>query len=200
MALKIVAALACVAFAAGSGAQALSNVAAKDQPLLAARLSPYASDALGRVAVRSLRPGKDKLSFDTSASVGPALEAVRREPLSTEAAAILAIAHETSVDRHSAVIDILRLTRRGRVLNIVALQDAMMQKDTDEAIAALNTTFLVYPGFVSQLMPTLIAYLSDPSSIPQFRQVLETNPIWADKFFTASVKPFSSSCGHRIYR
>ena len=170
----------------GAGAQALSNVAAKDQALIAARLSPYASDGLARAAVLSLRPGKNELSFDTQLAIAPAREAFRREPLNTEAAAILSMTQKSQADRHMAVNSVTRLSRRGRVLNFAVLQDAMVQNDSQQSIAVLNKVLLVYPGFMPRLMPTLLTYLTDPSSIPQFRQILETNPVWADEFFSSS--------------
>lgn len=184
---RLTTALACVVASLGAGAQALSNVYAANNPALAAALSPYASGALEQLALAGMRTGADGLTLDTADGVAPAREALRREPLASEAAAILSISRETLADRRASTAAVARLSRRGRVLNFAVLQDAILRNDAERSIDALNNLFFIYPGFLPRFLPTMTAYLGDKSNIIYFRKILETDPAWADQFFTSNV-------------
>jgi hypothetical protein len=163
------AALACVAASLGAGAQALSNVYADKNPVLAVALSPYASDALEQLTLARLRTGADGLTLDASD------------------AAILSISQETPAGRRASTAAVARLSRRGRILNFAILQDAISRNDAQQSIDALNNLFFIYPGFVPRFLPTMVSYLGDPSNISQLRKILETDPAWADDFFVSNV-------------
>ncbi|MGB7409231.1 MAG: hypothetical protein WA908_12060 [Pontixanthobacter sp.] len=176
----------CAIAALGAGAQGLSNVATKKNPSLAASLSPYASEPLEQIMLGNLRPEDSGDAIDTSDAVSPARQAFKREPLATEAAAILAMTLGTQDSRNSAIEAVNSLSRRGRAMNLAVLQNAVPRNDSERSIQVLNNAFLVYPNLAQQWLPSMRAYLADAQNIPAFHKVLQTDPAWADAFFESS--------------
>lgn len=177
--------LLCASILLGFAAcvQALSNIYAKDHPLLAARLSPLASAPLERMSVKALQLDENGRIRPTAEARQLAARAHRISPLSTEALAILALTQPTAEKQSDTIQAIQQLSRRGRLLGAVALQSSVDRRSAPEAIVALDRILRVYPSLTERMMTTLLGYVSDDSVLPSFRQVLRLEPQWRNAFF-----------------
>ncbi|MBX7535468.1 hypothetical protein K3175_07320 [Qipengyuania sp. GH1] len=176
----------CTILAAGACSQALSNVIAYQQPFVAATLSPFAGSPLEKLVRTSAEINDQGAVIPNRASVEFAKQARLRDPLATEAAAILALSQPTSRARNEVISSLLELSRRGRFLSFAALQNSVETENMPGGILALDRMLRLYPGYSKQLMAPLMAYVEQDEALPAFEKVLSTRPEWRNAFFSAS--------------
>ncbi len=180
-AIALVLTVAIGVFALGN---ALSNALARKSPETAAPLSAYSADAYLQLAMQEIGTGAADGTLDVSQAQDQAMQAFARDGLSTEAAAILAMA-QADADQRAATLDaVSELSLRGRLLNFGLMQSAAEAGDNEAALAALDRLMVLYTNVRSQLIPAMAAYLEDESTLPAFEQVLRTDPEWAGSLFS----------------
>ena len=180
--------LLCTALAIGSSAQALSNIQARKSPQLATLASPLASEALEILARNSLEVTENGEVKPSQQSLSLAKEAYQASPLATEALAILAVGQETETERSEAIEAALRLSRRGRVLGAVSLQNSLEIEHTEGVIRAMNRLVTQYPSLAHSMVTPMIGYVKDEEALLTFREILAAQPEWRDAFFSANAR------------
>lgn len=180
-AIALVLTVAIGMFAVGN---ALSNALSGRSPESAAPLSAYSAEAHLQLALQEIGSGADDATLDVSQAQEPAMRAFARDGLSTEAAAILALAQDQA-DQRSATLDaVSELSLRGRLLNFGLMQSAAEAGDNEAALAALDRLMVLYTNVRSQLIPAMAEYLEDESTLPAFEQILRADPEWAGALFS----------------
>lgn len=180
--------VAAFVLAMAAGAQALSNSLARQQPVIAAALSPYAAEAHEEAATALISADAQSGKIDVSGAEGHAARAAEAGLLSTEALAILALAQEDAYRREAIIDAAFAASRRGRVLNSAAMIAALEASDTDRLLTALNRTMLLYPSQREAMIPLMVQQLADKRMVPAFVQLLQTEPEWAEDFYIAAAR------------
>lgn len=172
---------ACL-LAIGAGSQALSNAMADSQPGLAARSSPFASQAYEEQATQLMKADAQTGAIDVAAALPPARKALDASLLATEALGVLALGQDDPQQRAAILDAALAASRRGRVLNSAALVAAVESGDTEGLLATLNRTLLLYPSQKDAMIPLMVEQLANESLVPAFVQILQTEPAWGGDF------------------
>ena len=182
---RVATSIVCVLLGAGACSQALSNVLAQQHPFLAATLSPFAGSPLEKLVRSSAEISERGAVIPNQASVEFAKRARLRDPLATEAGAILALSETSSITRNEVISSLLELSRRGRFLSFATLQNSAAKEDIPGGILALDRMLRLYPGYSKRLMAPLMTYIEQDGALPAFEQVLSTKPEWRNDFFSA---------------
>jgi len=161
-------------------AQAISNVLANDQPLLAASVSPLNGFALERVALDHLKNQQDGLLTPLARQV------VAKEPLAPAAWTILALAQKDDAKKDAILLAASKLNRRTPLLQSNLLLLYASRDDYFNSIGVLNQILTVYPEQNQTLFPILIQAVKDEGSIPEFVRALSKSPSWSDSFLRAA--------------
>ena len=200
--------LLAVPLAILSGAHAFGSASLRYSPELALTVFPFNGIAKERVAYRSLAAGVQKavgspggsrpdvvsnaplnppvgsadLVSSAAAAAGTARGAIRLEPLSARAYAILAIADQDADRKQQIIQQASRLTRRDLVLQTLALEQRSEAGDYAGAIDTLDQILRVHPERKSEFFPLLIQALGNKATIPAFANLLGKPLPWRDAF------------------
>ena len=117
-----------------------------------------------------------------------ALEAYRKEPLTPEAHAILALAEEDASARSEIVSLASQLDRRDPRLQAVVLQEQVAQQDYAGAIATLDRILRVRPSRSAELFPSLIPLFAREGAVDEFARILDGTSPWHEVFFRHAVR------------
>ncbi|WP_217272098.1 hypothetical protein [Sphingopyxis sp. BSNA05] len=162
--------------------QAVTNVLAKDQPVLAAGAFPLNGYALERVAL-------DRLNSPAAGSLAPLAERiVAKEPLSPVAWTILALSQQDAGKKARILLAAGELNRRTLMLQSNLLLLYASRDDFANSIAVLNQILTVSPEQQETMFPILIQALKDQRSVPEFAGALSNKPGWADPFLKAAAE------------
>nr|WP_298931665.1 hypothetical protein [uncultured Erythrobacter sp.] len=113
-----------------------------------------------------------------------ALEALRRDPTTAKALAILALAKPDLSARHGAALAASRLNRRNLTLQGLALEARLANEETTQVIETLDQILRVHPTYSREFYPVLGQALTDPATVPAFIRFLDGSSPWHEAFFT----------------
>lgn len=203
--------LLAVPLAVLSGAHALSSASLRNAPELALAVFPANGLAKEKIAYRALVAGiqtttgpangvKSDVGVDGSDTpLGPSARAaglidsadsvadaargaIRLEPLSPRAFAILALSDRDSQQRKRIVLQASRLSRRDLPLQTLVLKQRGEAGDYEGAIDTLDEILRVHPERKTQFFPLLAQALRTKATVPQFAQLLGNPLPWRDAF------------------
>ncbi|APE27877.1 hypothetical protein [Aurantiacibacter gangjinensis] len=162
--------------------QSASLVAVRGNSQLAAQIGVFPARAQERRAIAAVETDETGIS-----NVAPALDEAQSafaiSPLRTEAAAILALGMEDSIERNAALDATTRLQQRGRLLNFAQLQRAATANDLETGLRAVDRLLTLYPSAREQLFPVLGSFLARDGAIAIFRDLLSRDPSWVNGLF-----------------
>lgn len=138
--------------------------------------------------VNRLAVGSAELArFATQASAA-AKDALRLEPLSPRAHAILALS-QTDPDRRRALVDLSsQLNRRDLPLQGLVLEQKVATSDYEGSMETLDQILRVHPERQAEFFPLLIAALARDATLPAFTDLLSKPLPWRDAFLISAVK------------
>ncbi|AUX69641.1 hypothetical protein CHX26_09165 [Porphyrobacter sp. HT-58-2] len=213
----IVASAVAIPLAVVAGAHALSSASVRNAPELAVAIWPANGAALEKLAYRSFvedvrstlntpggQEGADDLSGDelnkqisvgqgdlqrfASDAASAAREALRYEPLSSKAHAVLALS-EPDPSRQRRIIELASsLNRRELALQGLVLQSKIDAQDYAGTMETLDQILRVYPQRRAEFYPYLTAALSEEATIPAFRKLLADPLPWRDSFLMHALR------------
>lgn len=206
-----IASLVAVPLACISAAHALSSASLRNSPELALVAFPINGLASEKVAYRSfvgnitegsgrsgegnpeteftgssssLGAGNRSADFRTlaTATTDAARQAIRHEPLSPRAFAILALAEQNARQKKKIIEHASRLSRRDLVLQALVLEDRGEGGDYVGAIGTLDEILRVHPERKAEFFPILVQALGAKASVPEFARLLARPLPWRDDF------------------
>lgn len=205
-----------LALAFFSGAHALSSVSTRTSPELALAVFPGNGLAYQEIAYRSFVEGVEiasgpppsreggsgqsvgatqgaggveleDLQRSAVAARGPALTALRYEPLLPKAHVLLALS-ERDASRSRQIINLASLlNRRDTVLRRLVLQTRVADGDYPAMIETLDQMLRVRPERGEEFYPVLNEALRREATIPQFVDLLGKPLPWRDRFLDYAV-------------
>jgi len=207
----IIVSLLAVPLACLSAAHALSSAGLRNSPELALAVFPSNGLAKEKVAYRTLvagiqkatsksddvspRPDLDDKGLSLSLKnrpadvmksaarvTGVAREAIRLEPLSPRAFAILALAEQNSQRKKEIVKHASRLSRRDLVLQALVLEGRGETGQYAEAIGTLDEILRVHPERKAEFFPLLVQALQTKGTVPEFAKLFGRPLPWREDF------------------
>lgn len=166
--------------------QSASIVASRTSPDIALQLAPHNGHAYERKAFAGFTAKLAETGDQVAAArnVEPfAAKAVRYNQLSPNAHAILAIAAGASDERKAILGSATALNRRAAALQGLALEQAMIEKNTDQVLSTLDQILRVHPEVYTDLFPVLSQVLADDEAGAVVRSIFASDPPWRDQFF-----------------
>ncbi|MFI8667197.1 hypothetical protein ACIGGE_12245 [Qipengyuania sp. NPDC077410] len=110
-----------------------------------------------------------------------ASDAYSREPLASDAIAVLGIA---SAERSNAILEKSReLDKRNQAVAAVLLQRAAENEDTPKMLELVDTFARINPRATNDIIGALSATLNDPVSYSVIEHALSQNPVWEEAFW-----------------
>ena len=110
-----------------------------------------------------------------------ASDAYSREPLASDAIAVLGIA---SAERSNAILEKSReLDKRNQAVAAILLQRAAENEDTPKMLELVDTFARINPRATNDIIGALSATLNDPVSYSVIEQALSQNPVWEEAFW-----------------
>lgn len=107
--------------------------------------------------------------------------AYSREPLATDAIAILGI---SSASKSSAILEKSReLDKRNQAIAAILLQRAAERENTPQMLELIDTFARINPAATKDLIGALSATLTDPRSYAVIEQALASDPPWEEAFW-----------------
>ena len=203
-----------LALAIASGAHALSSALAKNAPETALLLWPSNGQARERLAynafvadvrkslsgsrngegagddvavVRESGGGGDLLQRFAAAAAPAARMALREEPLSTQAHAILALSEKDPARQARIIAFASQLNRRDLALQSLVLQSKVSAGDYAGTIETLDQILRVHPQRQIEFFPLLTNALRQSATIQVFRDLLSKPLPWRDSFLLHAV-------------
>lgn len=128
-----------------------------------------------------------KMRF-SPATLADAREALRREPLATDAITLLGMARGLQGDVENAtkiVAAAHRLDKRELVANAWLINRYGTTGRDREVLALLDEALKVQPQLSGQYMPAFAQALQNPETIPVFQFLLKNHPGWEKDFWSA---------------
>lgn len=157
-----------------------------------------AGEGLGSQSLGSSRTGPSTFNADAAVvtviegaalqSADAALRAIRWEPLSPKAYAILALAQTDPLKKDQIIKSAARLSKRE-----LALQDLVLAKNISEGnyagtIETIDQVLRAHPARGEQFFPLLTAALSIDDTLPQFTDLLSKPFPWRDGFLNFALR------------
>lgn len=183
--------LAAVAIAAGSVSVtlALAWSLASGDPLRAYSLAPYDGQIAGKAAFAIIAEPSSAVMQQRAAII--ARRGLRLAPTAVSAVAALGLGAEirgdkTASRRYFAYAQ--GLSRRDRVTQLWAIEDAVQRSDVPSALAQYDITLRTLPGLASLLYPVLGSASADTDLRNALVKTLSMKPMWSADFinFVAS--------------
>lgn len=114
-------------------------------------------------------------------AISEAEVAYAREPLATDAIAVLGIASAT---KSTAILEKSReLDKRNQAIAAILLQRAAETQNTPKLIEFIDTFSRINPVATRELTGALSSTLTDPASFAVVKQALASNPPWEEAFW-----------------
>ena len=173
------------------GLQALSSVSTKRAPELAVQLFPANGQALENVAFNQFSAEATDIEAIPRAARNAsdtALAAVRAEPLSPKAHAILAMASTDPEQRRQIIEAANKLNRRNLALQGLVLQEHFAQGNDEAALETLDQILRVHPRRSAEFFPVLTEALQADDGVANFEALLATSSPWHDRFLQHAVR------------
>ena len=165
-------------------------VVTRSAPETAAALFPANGDAVERQAfarfsasVGTAEGEVPDLRAAALAAEPLAQEALRRDPTSAQALAILALTQQQSSDVHARALAAARINRRDLSLLGLVLEAHLAQDDFAQTIQTLDTMLRVHPTYENRFYPVLGDALADPRTLPVFARILDGSSRWHTNFY-----------------
>lgn len=187
----ILSTIAGLALAIGLAAQSAGLALTHKTPGTALSLFPLngrAEEELASLTFVSAAEGEDSKEVDAPRAKDRALAAYRREPLTPEAHAILALAEQDEKVQSQIVSVAARLNRRNSRLQAVVLQGQVVNQDYPGAIATLDRILRVRPSRSPELFPTLLPVFAREGAVDEFARILDGSSLWHEAFFRYAVR------------
>lgn len=178
--------LAAVALAAGgfSVALALAWSLASGAPLRAYDLAPYDGQIAGKAAFAIIAEPKASISMQQRADI-IARNGLRLAPTAVSAAAALGLGAEIQGDKTAArryFAYAQSLSRRDRVTQLWAIEDAVRRSDVAGTLAQYDITLRTLPKLAPILYPVLAQASVDTDVRSGLIKTLSKKPIWSADF------------------
>ena len=200
-----------VTLALVSGAHALSSAVTRNSPELALALWPSNGLASEKIAyrkfVQSVRENQrgvdnrdvdarspdadldnqfaafgDQMRQSAVASSAVAIQALKVEPLSPRALALIALSQSDRTRKDRIVALASRLSRRDLPLQALVLQSRLAAADYTGTMETLDQILRVHPQRQAEFFPVLTNALKERATIPAFRDLLSKPLPWRDAF------------------
>lgn len=187
----VIASAIAIPLAGVLGLQALSSVSTKRAPEIAAQLFPGNGQALENVAFNLFSAEATDIEAIPMAARNAsdkALEAVRAEPLSPKAHAILAMASSDSEERRQIIETASKLNRRNLALQGLVFQEHFAQGNDEAALETLDQILRVHPRRSAEFFPVLTEALQADDGVANFEELLATSSPWHDRFLQHAVR------------
>jgi|TARA_R100000501_G_C2631092_1_gene126894 tetratricopeptide (TPR) repeat protein len=117
-----------------------------------------------------------------------AIQAYRKEPLTPEAHAVLAVTEPNEGIRSEIVSLALEMNRRNSKLQAVILQEQVAAQDYLGAVATLDRILRVRPSKYQELFPILLDVFIRKGAADEFAEILDGTSLWHRAFFQYAVK------------
>ncbi len=178
--------IAGLVLAAASGLHVSSAIATRTAPELAADLFFANAEARELLAFEGFtRNVSDPTSLrEAAASVRElASEALRIDPTSAKALALLALAQEDTATRHSAAIAASRINRRDLTLQGLVLEAHLAANDYNASVETLDQILRVHQSYLDEFAPVLVEALREDETVPVFARLLDGSSPWHEYFY-----------------
>lgn len=176
--------------ALGLGVQALSSVSTRTAAELAVSLFPANGFAQEQLAFERFTQGVSQPEDVQEAAVRAsqmALDAVRSEPLTPKAHAILALAATTPSARQAVLAAAAQLNRRDISLQGLVLQENLAAENYPRTIDTLDQILRVHPEYSREFFPVLLTALVEEETRPLFADMLDNSSPWHAHFLNFAV-------------
>lgn len=183
-----------IAIAAGlsvavlSGAQMASMLATRTQPTTAIAAFPLNGEAY-EVAAFAVFTGSvtdpEQLQPAAETARSLAIEAIRQDPASARAYALLALAQTDRARRDQVALAASRVNRRDLTLQGVVLDTHLANNDFANVVETLDQILRVHPTYRRDFYPVLGEALRDNRTVPVFARLLDGSSPWHERFFTS---------------
>lgn len=180
-----------LALAVGLAVQSAGIALTRKAPQASHELFPLnglSQEELATAAVLSVAEGLVPAEIGMPMAEEWALEAYRKEPLTPEAHAILALAEEDEDGRSEILKLALKLNRRNPRLQGVVLQEQVGQQDYLGAVATLDRILRVRPSRSGELFPALLPVFVKEGAVAEFARILDGTSPWHQAFFQYAVR------------
>lgn len=181
-----IAAIAGVVIAAAAGLNAMSMVTTKTAPELAVQLFPANGEAYDNLAFarfsEAAADDPQDLQAPAQAVREDALSALKRDPTSAKALALLALANPEETERAQAALTASRLNRRDLALQGLVLETYLARGDYEGTIETLDAILRVHPTYDNRFFPVLGQALEDERTVPVFDRILDGSSPWHERF------------------
>lgn len=182
--------LGCLVLAIALAAQTAGVVLTHKEPVMAAMLFPLNGAAQEQVSAAIF---SSSIAMDSepehSARIAKnsALTAYRKEPLSPEAHAILALAQKSRKKRSRLIEIASELDRREPTLQALVLQEHVQAKSYASSVRTLDEILRVRPARSAELFPVLLSVFVQPGAASDFVGVLDGTSPWHNRFVNFAV-------------
>lgn len=164
--------------------------------------SGFAYQARAAARVVSAGGSIQKMRF-SAADLADAREALRREPLASDAITILGMARGQQGDAEGAtriVAAAHRIDKRELVANAWLINRYGTTGRDREVLALLDEALKVQPQLSAQYMPAFAQALQNPETIPVFQSLLASHPAWERDFWGAVASASASLPNAEVLR
>lgn len=117
-----------------------------------------------------------------------AIDAITKEPFATNALFVMAVDYRSegrSVESGEIIARGVELDKRSRLLGIYELEQVARERDLDQAFAIIDRLTMTNPQLVADFVRPLTSVLDEESSLPILRDALNSEPRWAEAFWTS---------------
>ena len=171
--------------------QALSNVTARKAPDTAVALFPANGLARERLAFERFTNDVEEPDDAQEAareSAHLAMSAIRLDPLTPRAHAILAIAASDSSTRQAILEAAASLNRRELALQGLVLQEHLAAENAKQSIETLDQILRVHPEYTNEFFPVLASVLARDGAVDVFAEMLDGSSQWHASFLNFAVR------------
>lgn len=173
--------IAGLALAAAAGLHATSAIATRTAPEVAADLFFANAEARETLAFNAFTE-----AVGDPGDLGPAARSVRADaagalksdPTSAKALALLALASENLDARHSAALVASRINRRDLALQGLVLEAHLADRDLASVVETLDQILRVHPTYLQQFAPVLSEALREEQAVPAFARMIDGSSPW----------------------
>lgn len=185
---------------------AISGVAQSAAPGVALSVYPQSGMAFQSRAATNVMAAANgaiqKMRF-SDADIADAREALRREPLATDALTILGMARGQKGDAEAAtklVAAAHRLDKREIVANAWLINRYGTTGRDRDVLSLLDEALKVQPELSGRYMPAFAVALQNPETVPVFQTLLANHPGWEKDFWNAAASNVASLPNAEVLR
>lgn len=189
---SVILVLICVMVASALCAQAMSMVLTKREPSLALAIFPWNGEAKERKAFRVFRDavGDGALQVNEAAQAARSIatSAIKANPLSPDAHAILARATRDA-DTKRRIVDLAyRMNRRDLNLQAIVLEQAVGEQDIQGTTQALDQILRAHPAYSTEFFEPLLEAFKQPGAGPVFLELFDESAPWHEQFLLYALR------------